>query len=74
VAITVRGRVSAYVISAERMHQLEVRERAASFGVPPRLDDGSVRIVGDLEDASRQASLELEQTAVEAWRSANRRS
>jgi hypothetical protein len=64
VAITVRGKVSAYVISPARMEQLQARERAFRYGLPPRLDDGSVRIVGDLNEGSRLAAEEMERTAI----------
>jgi prevent-host-death family protein len=72
VAITVRGKVSAYVISAARLEQLEARERAVRYGVPPRLDDRSVRIIGDIAAGSRRAARELERAPGLRWRAANK--
>ena len=64
VPISVHGKVQAYLISAERMERLRVRERELQYGTlaRPRLR-GTLQLLGDLEAGSLQASAELETAA-----------
>lgn len=65
IAIAVRGRVKAYLIAAEKLEQLAEKAAALDRGRvrPPRLS-GTLKIVGDLEEASRRAAKELEYWAL----------
>ncbi|MBI3186029.1 MAG: hypothetical protein HYZ28_28160 [Myxococcales bacterium] len=64
VPIAVRGKVSAYLVSAERMESLLAAEPGARFYErPPRLK-GTLRLVGDIDRALVEAAQELEENAV----------
>ncbi len=65
VGITVDGNVTAYIVSAKRLAALEAPVRKASRRASLR---GTVQIMGDLEEGSREASQQLEQMALQSWR------
>lgn len=62
VAISVHGKVRAYLISATRFAELEAAERASSRPVAGRIR-GTLQITGDIAAGSRQAAAELEASA-----------
>ncbi len=68
VPISVRGEVKAYVIGAESLALLEVREAQRGRARPrPPSFEGTLEIVSDLEQGSREAALELELAALRSW-------
>ncbi len=66
VPISVHGQVCAYLISAEHFEYLVAREQEAVYHATPERPRlrGSVQVLGDLEQASTQASAELEAMAL----------
>ncbi|HZH03368.1 MAG TPA: hypothetical protein VEY30_06255 [Myxococcaceae bacterium] len=60
-AIKVRGQVQAYLVSRERFEALVAKAEPA---LPRPKIAGSIRIVGDLDEASREAGRELERYAL----------
>mgnify|MGYP001563069977 CR=1 FL=1 len=64
VAISVRGKVSAYLVSAERLRKLEEAERVGARTGSPKIR-GTLELIGALEDG--QASKEHAAQAVRRW-------
>lgn len=66
VPISVRGEIRAYLVSARRLEQLEALERGEPRGKPATIK-GTVKILGELGQASRAAADDLDRAAVESW-------
>jgi hypothetical protein len=64
-SITVGEKVAAYIVSPDRLAALEARTRKAPRSVSLR---GTVQILGDLEEGSRDAGREIERMALESWK------
>ena len=61
IPISVRGQVRAYLVSADRLRELEAAARGLARG---KAIQNTIEIMGDLEAGSRQAAKELEAWAL----------
>jgi hypothetical protein len=72
VGIMVAGEVAAYLVSAKRLEALEEKEKRQERKIPRPSIRGTVEIVGDLEQGSREAAREIELMALRSWQKQGR--